>query len=206
MLDSQHLRVDCRLLGSCPSTQQVGGCTLISNTTTRSQGHLLHYRDPFNGGNRDVGNHESSFNRSINVAYPESPSVTVPHINPAKGDPRFENNDLLYSTVHLRHELKTIPMISDLWALHSSVVAHLDSETMYFVMSAASGELSSFLFFCRCSLNEEKGCAPSPKAATFSMLTVARLWLALRVACPAFSPRLVPFIHHGLRIFCLLIS
>ena len=153
-----------------------------------------------------MGNYESIFNWSINVAYPEWLSVTVPQMNPAKGDSRFENNDLLYSTVHARHGLKTIPMISDLWALHSSPVAHLDSETMYCVMWAASGELSSFLFICRFGLNEEKGRGPSPKAATFSMLTVARLWLALRVTCPAFSPRLVPFIHHGLRIFCLLIS
>ena len=149
-----------------------------------------------------MGNHESIFNWSINVAYPEWPSVTVPQMNPAKGDSRFENNDFLYSTVHARHGLKTIPMISDLWALHSSLVAHLDSETVYFVMWAAS----SFLSICRCCLNEEKGCGPSLKAATLSMLTVTRLWLALRVACPAFSPRLVPFIHHGLRIFCLHIS
>ena len=102
-----------------------------------------------------MGNHESIFNWSINVAYPEWPSVTVPQMNPAKGDSRFENNDFLYSTVHARHGLKTIPMISDLWALHSSLVAHLDSETVYFVMWAAS----SFLSICRCCLNEEKGCS-----------------------------------------------
>jgi hypothetical protein len=143
-----------------------------------------------------VGNHESIFNWSINVAYPESPSVTVPHMNPVKGDSRFENNDLLYSTVHARHGIKTIPIISGLWALHSSLVAHLDSETIFFVTWATSGELSSFLFICRFGLNEEKWFCPFPKAAIFSMFTVARLWLALRIACSAFSSRLVPSIHH----------
>ena len=61
-----------------------------------------------------------------------------------------------------------------------------------------------FISICHLTWMRKSFC-PFPQAATFSVLSVARLWFALRFVCSAYSPRSELFKFFSPWFFCLLV-